>query len=184
MLERGTKFYRKNEKEVMQQLGFNPTINSGAGWISKEDGENDIALCQLKSTDKMSMSIKSDDLRTLEMNALVSHKLPVFAVQFLQTGEIWLMLRPSDVEKYAEYVRTGSPDMSNDFLDSLEEQKENTEKTQKSVDRRNDKSYNSSVNKKAREKYYEKVRKEKEEKKVEWKRNSSRKALQLSKDLQ
>lgn len=31
--KRSTKFYRKNEREVMKGLGFKPTKNSGAGWI-------------------------------------------------------------------------------------------------------------------------------------------------------
>lgn len=33
MMKRSTRYYRKNEATVMKQLGFNPTINSGAGWI-------------------------------------------------------------------------------------------------------------------------------------------------------
>lgn len=31
MNKRSTKFYRKNEAEVMKCLGFKPTRNSGAG---------------------------------------------------------------------------------------------------------------------------------------------------------
>ena len=41
MGKRSTKFYRKNEEEVMRRLGFKPTKNSGAGWIEKEDGQNE-----------------------------------------------------------------------------------------------------------------------------------------------
>lgn len=32
-MKRSGKFYRTNEKEVMQRLGLVPTINSGSGWI-------------------------------------------------------------------------------------------------------------------------------------------------------
>ena len=32
-MARTTKFYRKNEREVMERLGFKPTKNSGSGWI-------------------------------------------------------------------------------------------------------------------------------------------------------
>ena len=32
-MTRTTKFYRKNEIEVMERLGFKPTKNSGSGWI-------------------------------------------------------------------------------------------------------------------------------------------------------
>lgn len=97
MNKRSTKFYRKNEVEVMKRLGFRPTKNSGAGWIEKEDGQSEHCICQLKSTDRQSISIKQHDLRVLEYNASVAHKLPVFALQFLNTDEVWVMVRPEDL---------------------------------------------------------------------------------------
>ena len=33
VMTRTTKFYRKNEREVMKKLGFKPTKNSGSGWV-------------------------------------------------------------------------------------------------------------------------------------------------------
>lgn len=97
MNKRSTKFYRKNEAEVMKQLGFKPTPNSGAGWVFKEDGQNEQCICQLKSTDKQSISIKQNDIHILEQNAAVAHKLPVFALQFLNTNEVWVMIKPEDL---------------------------------------------------------------------------------------
>ena len=97
MNKRSTKFYRKNEAEVMKRLGFKPTPNSGAGWVFKEDGQNEQCICQLKSTDKQSISIKQNDIHILEQNAAVAHKLPVFALQFLNTGEVWVMIKPEDL---------------------------------------------------------------------------------------
>lgn len=97
MHRRSIKFYRKNEAEVMKRLGFRPTPNSGAGWIFKEDGQNEQCICQLKSTDKQSISIKQNDLHILEQNAAISHKLPVFALQFLNTDEVWIMIKPEDL---------------------------------------------------------------------------------------
>lgn len=97
-MKRSTKYYRKNEAIVMKQLGFVPTINSGAGWIQKEDGENDVALCQLKSTDAMSIKINQKDLRILEEHSAISHKKPVFAIQFLNTGEVWCMIKPDELK--------------------------------------------------------------------------------------
>uniref|UniRef100_A0AAU8B163 Holliday junction resolvase n=1 Tax=Dulem virus 36 TaxID=3145754 RepID=A0AAU8B163_9CAUD len=99
MTKRSTKFYRKNEVEVMERLGFKPTSNSGAGWIQKCDGESDIAICELKSTDKESYRIQQSILRTLEYHASVSHKIPVFALQFLNTDEVWIMLKPEDLNE-------------------------------------------------------------------------------------
>lgn len=105
---RSFKFYRKNEQEVMKSLGLKPTKNSGSGWIEKEDGQNDYVICQLKSTDAQSIKVNQKDIRTLENNALVEHKIPVFAIQFLNTGEVWLMLKPEDLPDAAEYILTGS----------------------------------------------------------------------------
>lgn len=93
-IKRSNKFYRRNEKEVMRALGFEPTPNSGSGWIIKEDGQNENAICQLKSTDANSIRINQKDIETLEYNALVSHKIPVFVIQFLNTDEVFLVIRP------------------------------------------------------------------------------------------
>ena len=54
---RSGKFYRKNEREVMKNLGLKPTKNSGSGWIEKEDGENETIIAQLKSTDSESIKV-------------------------------------------------------------------------------------------------------------------------------
>jgi hypothetical protein len=105
---RSFKFYRKNEQEVMESLGLKPTKNSGSGWIEKEDGQNDYVICQLKSTDAQSIKVNQKDIRTLEKNAMIEHKIPMFVIQFLNTGEVWLMLKPEDLPDAAEYILTGS----------------------------------------------------------------------------
>lgn len=107
-MKRSGKFYRKNEREIMKSLGLRPTYNSGSGWIEKEDGENEYIICQLKSTDAQSIKINQKDIRVLENNALVSHKLPLFAIQFLNTDEVWLMAKPEDFTEISEYINTGS----------------------------------------------------------------------------
>ena len=106
-MKRSGKFYRNNEKEVMRSLGFTPTPNSGSGWIVKEDGQSEELICQLKSTDAKSIKIVKSDIDTLEYNALVAHKLPVFVVQFLSTNECFLVIRPEDVSDIAKYLKTG-----------------------------------------------------------------------------
>ena len=113
---RSFKFYRKNEEEVMGALGLKPTKNSGSGWIEKEDGQNDYLICQLKSTDAQSIKVNQKDIRMLEYNAQVSHKIPVFAIQFLNTGEVWLMAKPEDFTDVTQYINTGSCQSRNDFL--------------------------------------------------------------------
>lgn len=106
-MKRSTRYYRKNEAEVMRALGIEPTKNSGAGWVEKEDGQNEFLICQLKSTDAQSIGVKQKDLQTLEYNAGVAHKIPLFAIQFLNTGEVWVMAKPCDLPDVAEYLETG-----------------------------------------------------------------------------
>lgn len=106
-MKRSGKWYRKNEADVMRQLGLEPTKNSGSGWIEKEDGQSEALICQLKSTDASSIRVVKQDLDTLQHNAHVSHKLPVFAIQFLQSNEVYVVLKPEVLEEVAQYLQTG-----------------------------------------------------------------------------
>lgn len=123
MARRTTTFYRKNEEEVMEALGLQPTKNSGAGWVEKEDGQNDYLIAQLKSTDAQSISIKLRDIEILEANAMVCHKVPMFVVQFLSTGDTFIMARPSDMEQVVEYINTGRCEKPSDEFNFLEGKK-------------------------------------------------------------
>lgn len=105
MNKRTTKWYRKNEAELMKRLGFKPTRNSGATWIDKADGQNDHCICELKSTDKASFTVKQEYLHTLEANAIEAHKLPVFAFQFINRDEVWIAIKESDIEAFKDLVR-------------------------------------------------------------------------------
>jgi hypothetical protein len=120
MAKRSFKFYRQNEAEVMESLGLKPTKNSGSGWIEKEDGQNDYVICQLKSTDAQSIKVSQKDIRMLEKNAGVEHKIPVFAIQFLNTGEVWLMCKPEDIFGVNEYLKTGRTEVRESLLDYVE----------------------------------------------------------------
>lgn len=106
-MRRSGKFYRKNETDVMLRLGLQPTKNSGSGWIEKEDGQSEHVICQLKSTDAASIKVSKQDLDTLQYNAAVSHKLPVFAIQFLASDEVYLVLKPELLSELAQYIATG-----------------------------------------------------------------------------
>lgn len=115
-MKRSGKFYRKNEAEVMESLGLRPTMNSGSGWIEKEDGQSDELICQLKSTDAQSIRIHQKDLHTLEYNASVTKKLPVFAIQFLESNEVYLIVKPELLEDMAKYIQTGEYAGTNEFI--------------------------------------------------------------------
>lgn len=96
MAKRTGKFYYKNEKQTMRDLGFKPTIASGSGWLEKEDGQSENAIAQLKSTDSQSINVSLLDIQKLEHNSRVSHKRPVFIIQFLQTNDTFLVMRPDE----------------------------------------------------------------------------------------
>lgn len=123
-MKRSGKFYRRNEAEIMRALGLNPTLNSGSTWIEKEDGQNDNVICQLKSTDANSIKINKKDIDTLSYNASVSHKLPVFAIQFLQSNEVYLLLKPENLSEVIEYIDTGEVKNNNLFeIENVEDVK-------------------------------------------------------------
>lgn len=122
MSKRSTKWYRKNEAEVMRRLGFEPTRNSGATWIDKGDGQNEHCLCELKSTDHESFSIKQSVLHQLEAQAIEAHKLPVFAFQFINTDEVWVAIKESDIAAFKALIQ--GKEIQNCFELSLDEQEE------------------------------------------------------------
>ncbi len=101
----------------MKSLGLKPTKNSGSGWTEKEDGISDAVICQLKSTDKESIKLNKRDIDVLNYNAGVCHKMPVFAIQFLQSNEVYLLVKPDMLTDVAKYIETGTYTSQNDFLD-------------------------------------------------------------------
>lgn len=115
-MKRSGKFYRKNEAEVMRSLGLEPTPNSGSGPIWKEDGQSEYVICQLKSTDANSIRVNKKDLDVLSYNAAVAHKLPVFAIQFLQSNEVYLLVKPELLSSAAQYIETGEYESANEFV--------------------------------------------------------------------
>ena len=115
-MKRSGKFYRKNEAEIMRSLGLEPTPNSGSGPIWKEDGQSEHIICQLKSTDAQSIRVNKKDLDVLSYNAEVAHKLPVFAIQFLQSNEVYLIVKPEMLCEAAKYIKTGEYESANEFV--------------------------------------------------------------------
>lgn len=107
MARRSGKFYIRNEKELMRELGLDPTIGSGSGWLEKEDGQSEHIICQLKSTDKDRITVNLQDIRTLETNAVITHKIPVFIIQFLKTNEVFLISKLENIADVAAYIQTG-----------------------------------------------------------------------------
>ena len=107
-MKRTGKDWYRNEREVMELLGFTQVPGSGSSWIAREDGENEHCLCQLKSTDAQSIRIQLHDIHELQVHAAVSHKMPVFAIQFRGSNEVFLLVSPLDARSLADYIN--SPD--------------------------------------------------------------------------
>lgn len=133
-MKRSGKFYRKNEAEVMDMLGLKPTKNSGSGWIEKEDGQSEDLICQLKSTDASSIKIAKKDLDVLNNNAVVAHKLPIFAIQFLKSNEVYLIVKPHQVEELSKYLKTGEYDSNFLGIDLLDCEEELSQPERKSIE--------------------------------------------------
>lgn len=118
----------------MKSLGLKPTKNSGSGWVEKEDGISDAVICQLKSTDKESIKLNKRDIDVLNYNAGVCHKMPVFAVQFLQSNEVYLLVKPDMLIDIAKYIETGTYTSQNDFLDlDVSDTEETTVKAKRKI---------------------------------------------------
>ena len=103
-MKRSGKDWYRNEREVMELLGFKQVPGSGSSWVAREDGENDNALCQLKSTDAQSIRVQLQDIHELQIHAAVSHKLPVFAIQFRETNEVFLLVSPLDAKMLSDFI--------------------------------------------------------------------------------
>lgn len=104
----------------MEMLGLKPTPNSGSGWIVKEDGQNENVICQLKSTDARSIRIEQRDFKVLEHNAGVCHKIPLFAIQFLNDNSTYILCKPEDLQEISEYINTGKVKTDNPILNGLD----------------------------------------------------------------
>lgn len=113
------KFYNKREKEIMQRYGLDSTPQSGAGWLIKEDGQNDNVICQLKSTSANSYRLSLDDIDKLEYHASVEHKIPLFIVDFIERDEQYLIINSKDFKRYcnvSEWVSDKPLPYFNNFI--------------------------------------------------------------------
>lgn len=106
-MKRSGRDWLKNEREVMELLGLEQVPGSGSSWLAREDGSTEDVLCQLKSTDASSIRVQKQDIDELLINSAVEHKLPVFAIQFRKSNDVYLVVRPLDVPDMAKLIRDG-----------------------------------------------------------------------------
>jgi hypothetical protein len=91
----------------MKGLGLTPAPASGAGWIVKEDGENELSMVQLKSTDSTRYTLDMLDMKKLEYHAQVSNKIPIFLVQFLQEDRMYAIVPVDSILDLSKALETG-----------------------------------------------------------------------------
>lgn len=113
------KGFRKREKKIMRDLGAKPQPLSGAGWIRKEDGEDEHFLYQLKSTQADSRAIKLAELEELFRHALGAGKIPVFVLDFVPQDLQLLCFRASDMEKIKKILKGEETETSEITLQDL-----------------------------------------------------------------
>lgn len=92
----------------------------------------------MKSTDKESYRLEQTTLHTLEANAIEAHKLPVFALQFLNVDEVWLAVKETDIEAFKQIVRASVLEELIDNANFYDVKKD----LQKLLDKTKGKSYN------------------------------------------
>lgn len=120
-MKRSGKFYSKNEKETLSKLGLRPIPFSGAGWVEKEDGENEFSLVQLKSTEASSYRVDMLDIKKLEYHASVSNKVPIFLIQFLKHDKIYALVNLEDLDELHEIFNNKNKVIQKKGSDSYEE---------------------------------------------------------------
>ena len=122
MPKRSGKFYSKNEKQTLKSLGVEPAPASGAGWVVKEDGENEALMVQLKSTDSLSYRLSRLDMKKLEFHADVSHKVPVFLVQFLKDDRLYAIVDVKNIDDLFYGLKGIKPNTTSVDIASIKEE--------------------------------------------------------------
>ena len=131
--KRSGKFYYKNEAKVLRELGFTPAPGSGNGWVVKEDGYNEHAMVQLKSTDAASYRISLFDIKQLEYHAKVEHKLPIFLVQFLKENKVYALVDVAELDQLPAVFGVEPTQVNNDFVKMAELEQSKKPKVQSSA---------------------------------------------------
>lgn len=122
MPKRSGKFYSQNEKRTLKALGLTPAPASGAGWVVKEDGENETLMVQLKSTDSLSYRLSRLDMKKLEFHADVSHKVPVFLVQFLKDDILYAIVDVKNIDDLFYGLKGIKPNTTSVDIASIKEE--------------------------------------------------------------
>lgn len=131
--KRSGKFYYKNEAKVLKEFKFTPAPGSGNDWVVKEDGYNEHAMVQLKSTDAASYRLTLFDIKQLEYHAWVEHKLPIFLVQFLKENKVYAIVDVADLDQLPTVFGIEPTHLNDDFVKIVETEQSDKPRVQSSA---------------------------------------------------
>lgn len=98
---------QRQEKALAKNRQGSVNSGSGNGWLRKGDVRTEKELWELKITDAKSYSLKDAELVKLTNQALVDGRIPIFLVEFKQSGNEYVILSRNDYEELAERANLG-----------------------------------------------------------------------------
>lgn len=109
-----SKHGNKSEKRVLDNLGAEQTIGSGAFAGMKSDGVLEHFRVECKATALDSMSLKYSTLDKIRTEALETNRLPLVTISFTdmmgepkKAGD-WIMMPSYLLEEFLEFIENGS----------------------------------------------------------------------------
>ena len=93
---------QRQERSLAKEIGGSVNAGSGNGWVRKGDVRSEQELWECKITSAKSYSLKEMDLRTVVNQATVDGRIPVFLVEFLKSGDSYVILTKDDYMEMRE----------------------------------------------------------------------------------
>lgn len=87
---------RLQEKRAAKDYGGKVTPGSGNQWMHKADVHTNDYIVECKSTVKKSYSIKEADFTKLYYQAIIENKIPLFEIEFSETGRTLVLMDKND----------------------------------------------------------------------------------------
>jgi len=87
---------QRQERSLAKQLQGTVNAGSGNGWVRKGDVRSEQELWECKITSAKSYSLKQSDLETLNNQALMDGRIPIFLIEFMKTGDSFVVLSKDD----------------------------------------------------------------------------------------
>ena len=87
---------RRQERRIAEENGGQVTPGSGNGWRVKNDVRTPTESWECKTTNKAQFTLKLAELRKAWIGAVLDHRRMVFAIEFGEGGEEYVVLKSTD----------------------------------------------------------------------------------------